>query len=298
MALAPIRLGTSSWTGEGWLGSFYPAGSKPQDFLPLYAERFDTVEIDSTFYRIPAASVVRQWRERTPAGFTFAVKVPQTITHEKLLVGVEQDLAAFLEVMDLLGDKLGPLLLQFPYFSQQKFRGPGVFLERLEGFLAQIPKAYRWVVEVRNRNWLSENLYALLRKHGVALALVDHAWMPRPAEWFKTGDPVTANFIFVRWIGDRKGIEEQTKVWNRTLVDRTDELRDWVKVLSKAGQGVDVMYAYANNHYGGYAPGTVELFRRLWLQGQAVVPGDAAMHPAGGPPGQQMLDFARDPRQE
>lgn len=298
MALAPIRLGTSSWTGEGWLGSFYPAGSKPQDFLPLYAERFDTVEIDSTFYRIPAASVVRQWRERTPAGFTFAAKVPQTITHEKLLVGVEQDLAAFLEVMDLLGDKLGPLLLQFPYFSQQKFRGPGVFLERLEGFLAQIPKAYRWVVEVRNRNWLSENLYALLRKHGVALALVDHAWMPRPAEWFKTGDPVTANFIFVRWIGDRKGIEEQTKVWNRTLVDRTDELRDWVKVLSKAGQGVDVMYAYANNHYGGYAPGTVELFRRLWLQGQAVVPGDAAMHPAGGPPGQQMLDFARDPRQE
>lgn len=298
MALAPIRLGTSSWTGEGWLGSFYPAGSKPQDFLPLYAERFDTVEIDSTFYRIPAASVVRQWRERTPAGFTFAAKVPQTITHEKLLVGVEQDLAAFLEVMDLLGDKLGPLLLQFPCFSQQKFRGPGVFLERLEGFLAQIPKAYRWVVEVRNRNWLSENLYALLRKHGVALALVDHAWMPRPAEWFKTGDPVTANFIFVRWIGDRKGIEEQTKVWNRTLVDRTDELRDWVKVLSKAGQGVDVMYAYANNHYGGYAPGTVELFRRLWLQGQAVVPGDAAMHPAGGPPGQQMLDFARDPRQE
>ena len=102
MALAPIRLGTSSWTGEGWLGSFYPAGSKPQDFLPLYAERFDTVEVDSTFYRIPAASAVRQWRERTPAGFTFAAKLPQTITHEKLLVGVEEDLVAFLKVMDLL----------------------------------------------------------------------------------------------------------------------------------------------------------------------------------------------------
>ena len=298
MALAPIRLGTSSWTGEGWLGSFYPAGSKPQDFLPLYAERFDTVEIDSTFYRIPAASAVRKWRERTPAGFTFAAKVPQTITHEKLLVGVEEDLAAFLEVMDLLGEKLGPLLLQFPYFNEQKFRGPAVFLERLERFLAQIPKSYRCVVEVRNRNWLSENLYALLREYHVALALVDHTWMPRPAEWFKTGDPVTASFIFVRWIGDRKRIEQQTKVWNRTLVDRTEELRDWVKVLSKAGQGVEVMYAYANNHYGGYAPDTIELFRRLWLQGQAVLPGDAAMHPAGGPPSQQMLDFSRDPRQE
>jgi len=298
MALAPIRLGTSSWTGEGWLGSFYPAGSKPQDFLPLYAERFDTVEIDSTFYRIPAASAVRKWRERTPAGFTFAAKVPQTITHEKLLVGVEEDLAAFLEVMDLLGEKLGPLLLQFPYFNEQKFRGPAVFLERLERFLAQIPKSYRCVVEVRNRNWLSENLYALLREYHVALALVDHTWMPRPAEWFKTGDPVTASFIFVRWIGDRGRIEQQTKVWNRTLVDRTEELRDWVKVLSKAGQGVEVMYAYANNHYGGYAPDTIELFRRLWLQGQAVLPGDAAVHPAGGPASQQMLDFSRDPRQE
>ena len=76
MSLAQIRLGTSSWTGEGWVGSFYPAASKPQDFLPLYAERFDTVEIDSTFYRIPAAATARQWRERTPEGFVFAAKVP------------------------------------------------------------------------------------------------------------------------------------------------------------------------------------------------------------------------------
>lgn len=282
------------------MGSFYPARSKPQDFLPLYAERFDTVEIDSTFYRIPAASAVRQWRERTPEGFTFAAKVPQMITHEKMLVGVEEDLATFLKVMDLLGDKLGPLLLQFPYFNKRKFRGLGFFLERLESFLAQIPKGYQWVVEVRNRNWLGEKLFALLRKHVVALALVDHAWMPRPAEWFENGDPVTANFIFVRWIGDRKGIEEQTKVWNRTLIDRTEELREWVKVLSKAGQGVDVMYAYANNHYGGYAPDTVELFRRLWLQAQAASPAGAAMHSVGRHPGQQILDFAENggPRQK
>ena len=281
MALAPIRLGTSSWTGEGWRGSFYPAGSKPHDLLPLYSERFDTVEVDSTFYRIPAASTVRRWRERTPAGFTFAAKVPQIITHEKMLVGAEEDLAAFLEVMDLLGDKLGPLLLQFPYFNKQKFPGLGFFLERLECFLAQLPKGYRWVVEVRNRSWLCEKLYALLRKYGVALALVDHAWMPRPAEWFEAGDPVTANFVFMRWIGDRRGIEERTTVWNCTLMDRTEELGDWVKVLSKAGQGVDVMYAYANNHYGGYAPDTVELFRRLWLETQMVLPGEAEKREAG-----------------
>jgi uncharacterized protein YecE (DUF72 family) len=295
MSSARIRLGTSSWTGEGWVGSFYPAASKPQDFLPLYAERFDTVEIDSTFYRIPAARTVEQWRERTPPGFTFAAKVPQTITHEKMLVDAEQDLAAFLRVMDLLGDKLGPLLFQFPYFNKQKFRSLGAFLERLEPFLAQLPKDHRWVVEVRNRNWLSEKLYAVLRRHGVALALVDHAWMPRPAEVFKTGDPVTANFAFVRWIGDRKGIEEQTKVWDQTLIDRSGDLREWVKILTGVARRVDIMFAYANNHYGGFAPDTIEIFRSLWQHDQAKLPGSGGKPGAGGPHGQQLLGFAKDP---
>ncbi len=295
MSSAQIRLGTSSWTGEGWVGSFYPAASKPQDFLPLYAERFDTVEIDSTFYRIPAARTVEQWRERTPTGFTFAAKVPQTITHEKMLVDVEQDLAAFLRVMDLLGDKLGPLLFQFPYFNKQKFRNLGAFLERLEPFLAQLPEGRRWVVEVRNRNWLSEKLYSVLRKYGVALALVDHAWMPRPAELFETADPLTANFAFVRWIGDRKGIEEQTKVWDRTLIDRSGDLREWVKILTGVARRVDIMFAYANNHYGGFAPDTIEIFRSLWQHDQAKLPGNGGKPGAGGQHGQQLLGFAKDP---
>lgn len=277
------------------MGSFYPAGSKPQGFLPLYAERFDTVEIDSTFYRIPAARTVEQWRERTPEGFIFAAKVPQTITHEKMLVDVEQDLAEFLRVMDLLGGKLGPLLFQFPYFNRQKFRSLGFFLERLEPLLAGLAKDNQWVVEVRNRNWLCEKLYAVLRKHGVALALVDHAWMPRPTELFESGNPITARFTYVRWIGDRKGIEEQTKVWNRTLIDRTAELREWVKVMGSVARQVDIMFAYANNHYGGYAPDTVEVFRSLWPQDQAVLPGGTGKHETGGMRGQQLLGFASGP---
>ena len=292
MSTAQIRLGTSSWTGEGWVGSFYPAGSRPQDFLSLYAERFDTVEIDSTFYRIPAARTVEQWRERTPEGFTFAAKIPQVITHEKMLVDVEQDLAAFLSVMELLGGKLGPLLFQFPYFNKQKFRGQGFFLERLEPLLERLPKNHEWVVEVRNRHWLNENLFAALRRHGVALALVDHAWMPRPAELFETGNPITANFTFVRWIGDRKGIEEKTKVWNRTLLDRTEDMTEWVKVLGKVSRQVDIMFAYANNHYGGHAPDTIELFRSLWPQQQISLPEGPRRTPSGGPPQQQLLGFA------
>ena len=124
------------------------------------------------------------------------------------------------------------------------------------------------MVEVRNKSWLSEKLYSVLRKHGVALALVDHAWMPRPREWFENGDPITADFTFIRWIGDRKGIEEQTKVWNRTIIDRTDDLREWVEVLQGASRRVRAIFGIANNHFGGFAPDTIELIRKLWSQGQ------------------------------
>ncbi len=262
--MADLLLGTSSWTADGWVGSFYPANAQPRDLLSIYAQRFNTVEVDSTFYRVPSAQMVRGWKERTTDHFIFAAKVPQTITHEKVLVDAQDDLANFLKVMDLLGDKLGPLLFQFPYFNKQRFRGLGFFLDRLLPFLSKLPKRYQWVVEVRNRQWLSEKLYAPLRKQGVALALVDQAWMPRPKEWFENGDPITAPFTFIRWIGDRKEIEERTKVWNRTIYDRTEDLQEWVDVLKPVARRVKIIYAYANNHYSGYGPDSVELFRRLW----------------------------------
>jgi uncharacterized protein YecE (DUF72 family) len=148
------------------------------------------------------AKTVEQWRDRTPKGFIFAAKVPQVVTHQKVLIDTESDLKAFLGVMDLLGDKLGPLLLQFPYFNKKAFRGVGFFIERLVPFLKTLPKRYKWAVEVRNKGWLSEKMYSVLRQHGVALALVDHAWMPRPHEYFEMGDPVTADFTYIRWLGD------------------------------------------------------------------------------------------------
>lgn len=258
-----IRLGTSSWTGEGWIGSFYPADAKPQDFLPFYATKFDTVEIDSTFYRVPAAKTVEQWRERTPKGFTFTAKVPQQITHEKMVLNAEDDLTAFVKVMDLLGDKLGPLLLQFPYFNKQKFRGVGFFIERLEPFLKQLPKDHRWVVEVRNKNWLSEKLYSVLRRHRVALALVDHAWLPRPRELFEMGDPVTADFTYIRWLGDRKRIEEITKVWNKIVIDRTAEMEEWLPAIEELLNRRLTIYAYFNNHYAGFGPASARVFSEM-----------------------------------
>jgi len=170
--------------------------------------------------------------------------------------------------MDLLEEKLGPLLVQLPYLNREKFPRQQDFLNRLAAFLATLPGGYRWVVEIRNRGWLNEQLYSLLGRHGVALALADQAWMPRPAKWFEPGNPVTADFAFIRWLGDRKSIERQTKLWNRTIVDRSGELQEWVETLGTVRRQVKVIFAYANNHYAGYAPDTVELFQKLWKAAQ------------------------------
>jgi uncharacterized protein YecE (DUF72 family) len=264
-----LFLGTSSWTADGWVGTFYPEGTKPADFLQYYSRQFNCVEIDSTFYRIPTAKTVEQWRERTPNGFAFAAKAPSIITHQKVLVDADDDLKQFLRVMDLLGDKLGPIVWQFPYFRRGAFRGVAFFIERLEPWLKKLPKNHQWVVEVRNKGWLSEKLYSVLRRHGVALALIDHPWMPRPDEVFNTGDPATADFTYIRWLGDRKGIEERTMVWDSTIIDRTAELTEWVRVMrGLEARGIRI-YAAANNHYGGFAPDTVNTFRRLWSATEA-----------------------------
>jgi len=259
-----LFLGTSSWTADGWVGSFYPPGCKPPEFPQYYCTRFNTVEIDSTYYRIPSAKTVEQWRDRTHAEFVFAAKVPQIITHQKVLVDAEGDLKAFLNVMDVLGQKLGPILFQFPYFNTQKFRNLDAFIERLKPWLAKLPKGYQWAVEVRNKTWMSEKLYGVLRSQQVALALVDHAWMPRPYKLCESGNPITADFTYVRWLGDRKSIEKRTKVWNETIIDRTVELDEWARMLRRIVQEAICIYGYFNNHYAGHAPDTVRLFQQSW----------------------------------
>ena len=127
-----IFLGTSSFTASGWEGSFYPLGMRQKDFLRHYASQFQTVEIDSTFYGTPAASTVTSWNEKTPADFTFAVRFPQVITHEKVLVDCEPEFDEFIQRMHLLGEKLGPMLLQFPKFDKWVLKSPDEFRARLQ----------------------------------------------------------------------------------------------------------------------------------------------------------------------
>ena len=258
-----LRLGTSSFTADGWDLSFYPKGMNPRDYLSYYATQFDTLEVDATFYRIPAVSTVQGWFNKTPSNFIFALKTPQEITHERVLVDTDDVFSQFLRSTEPLGEKLGVILLQFPYFNKKTFAAPADFLVRLKPFLEKLPAQPRFALEIRNKYWLGAALSDLLRKHNVALTLIDHPWMPRPKEYFATLDAVTTDFTYIRWLGDRKGIEEVTKLWDKTVVDRSNDLKEWVEACRNFLKRKIRVYTFANNHYGGHAPDTLRLFQKL-----------------------------------
>jgi uncharacterized protein YecE (DUF72 family) len=258
-----LRLGTSSFTADGWDKSFYPPRTRPGDYLSYYATRFDALEVDSTFYRSPAPSTVKNWYAKTPANFLFTLKTPQEITHEKVLLDADSAMNEFLKATDPLGEKLAVILLQFPYFGQKAFPSPGEFLNRMKPFLEKLPIDRRFALEIRNRHWLDIPFLDLLRKHNIALTLIDHPWMPMPRDLLAKCDPITTDFTYVRWLGDRKGIEESSTVWDRTIIDRKSELEQWVEACKNFLKRKIRVFAFANNHYGGYAPDTVRLFEDL-----------------------------------
>ncbi|MCB9916543.1 MAG: DUF72 domain-containing protein [Planctomycetes bacterium] len=267
-AARKLRIGTSSWSESSWVGSFYPAGTKPADFLTRYASVFDTVEADVTYYRIPSRDMVRGWDRKTPAGFTLAAKFPRSIVHggdgprpdgARVLVPeiVADDTQRFLEVMGLLGPKCGPLVLQFPYFNREAFASAAPFLERLDAYLGELPQGFRYAVEVRNKGWLGAPLLDVLRRHGAALVLVDLLYMPHPAELADTLNLVTADFVYARLIGDRKQTDELSgKVFDHVVIDQRPRLVRWAELLQALAPEVSEMFAYANNHYAGHGPAT------------------------------------------
>ena len=264
--MTDILLGTSAFTAEGWVGSFYPAGMQPRDFLSYYATQFNVVELDNTFYRTPAISTVEGWNLKTPPGFIFAAKVPQAITHDKVLAECDDDLNQFLKTMSVLGEKLGPLLFQFGFFNQEVFKTQDDFIARLRPFLAKLPKEFKYVVEIRNKYWMNQKHADVLREYGIAMALIDQSWVPQPWRIKPQLDMITTDWTYVRWLGDRTGIEKLTGTWDKTVIDRTADLKNWVEVLRQMVNTKKIlkMFAFANNHYAGHGPGTVKLFKDLW----------------------------------
>lgn len=287
-----FRFGTSSWSEPSWVGPFYPPGTKAADMLACYATRFDAVEADVTYYRVPGPSLVRGWERKTPAGFRVCAKFPRSIVHggegpkpdpARVLVpeAVAADLEAFLDAMRLLGEKRGPLVLQFPYFNREVFSGVEPFLERLERFLGALPSDFRYAVEVRNRAWIRAELLELLRAHRAALVWVDIAYMPHPAELAKELPLVTTDFVYARLIGDRKKVEAAAERFDRIVIDQRPRLERWAELLRGLPTDVEEVFAFANNHYAGHGPATIRELAAL-VRGEA--PPAAPSAPAGALP--------------
>lgn len=243
MSRSLIHLGTSGWSYDDWIGPFYPPGTASARYLSVYAQQFSTVEIDATFYRPPSQNMINAWRERTPDDFVFAAKVPRSITHERELLDVEDDVQAFAGMMRQLGGKCGPLLFQFaPSFTAER-------IDDLAALLPSLPTDLRWAVEVRHKSWLGERFYDLLRAHNVALTHVDLPWMPR-------NTPVTADFVYIRWLGDRRKIADDFS-YVRPEFARPDDLEWWSRQIERMlERGLEV-FGYANNHYEGHSPATI-----------------------------------------
>lgn len=265
--MGTLRYGTSSWSEKSWVGPFYPRGTVPGDFLTYYASQFTTVEADVTYYRVPDRRLTTGWVDKTPPGFVLSAKFPRSIVHcgagpapdaDKLLLpdSVGADTEDFLASMAHLGDRCGPLVLQFPYFNKKAFAGPGPFLDRLAKYLDRLPPQFRYAVEIRNKWWLKQPLLDLLRERNIALVLLDLVYMPHPDE-IEALDLLTADFTYVRLIGDRKAVDEKTKTFDRLVLDQSRRIRRWSNLLQDFLAKVRVAYVYANNHYAGHGPETI-----------------------------------------
>jgi uncharacterized protein YecE (DUF72 family) len=250
-----VLIATQGWNYAAWVGPFYPLGTRPAEFLPVYARAFRGVEVDSTFYAVPDARAVRAWAERTPRDFTFALKMPQEITHERRLVDADDVLNAFLERARELGTKLGPILLQMgPDFAPEE-------LPALEKFIPRLPRDLRFAMEVRQSRWMRpevrHNLLELLTEYGVALALSDARWIPRET-MMELAERPTADFLYVRWMGPDRSITD----YSRLQFDRSEEIRAWSEVLKQVAHTSDV-YGFFNNHFAGHSPANAREMQRL-----------------------------------
>ncbi len=273
-----LLVGTSSWSSPDWCGGFYPENTTPAEMIAVYSRLLRTVEIDATWHSMPTRTMVEAWKSRTPAGFVFSAKVPKVISHDKYLHECESDLKAFLSVMSGLGDRLGPLVLQFPYVAKGKDPGEYAtgadFLSRLRRFVPLLPQEYKWGIEIRNSRWVGNELLDLLRSRGISLVFLDYYTMDPLPKLAHRPEVFTAPFVYIRFLGNHKEMdsavrrarEEGTRRrdWESLILDRTGQMKTWIAPIRERVKMQVPVYVYFNNHYAGYAPGSVELFARLY----------------------------------
>ena len=236
-----VHVGCSGWQYRHWRGNFYPAELPQSRWFAHYAQVFDTVEINNSFYRLPSRETFDKWREQAPRGFVYAAKASRFLTHMKKLRDPADPLARFFDAAQHLRDRLGPILYQLPP------RWP-IDVERLDAFLAALPRGHRHVIEFRDTSWYDDRVFERLERHGVALCLHD-------MQGSATGRRAVGPFVYVRF---HFGTE---RYGGRYEDRRLDEWADWLR--ARLADGRDV-FAYFNNDIGGHAPrDAVRLRERL-----------------------------------
>ena len=228
--MARYIVGTSGWHYDDWKGRFYPKGLSKSKWLEFFANQFSTVELNNTFYRLPSEKTFKNWYDSTPPEFIFAVKISRFITHIKRLNNTREALQSFMSRAALMKDKLGPVLYQLP---------PGLHRddERLEAFLADLPKGYKHVLEFRHESWLIEEVYDILRRYHVGICVFDMPDLSCPLL-------ATADFAYIRFHG-------KDSLYSSYYSD--EELADWAEKIEKLAQDLDTVYIYFNNDIQGFA---------------------------------------------
>ena len=228
--VSQIHVGCSGWVYKHWRGIFYPEGLPQTRWFHRYAEEFDTVEINASFYRLPLEKTFDGWREKAPEGFRYAVKANRFITHLKKLVGCDPEIDRFVNLARRLEHALGPILYQLPP-SLHKDVG------RLETFLARLPKDVEQVVEFRHKSWYDGEVLAVLDRHGVGFVSHDLIGLISP-RW------ASGRTAYVRFHG------AGGKYWGRYSDESLLEWTDWC--LDQVRQGRSV-WCYFNNDIHGHA---------------------------------------------
>ncbi len=278
---ASIEVGCQGWNYDDWVTPagaarvFYPRGTRAEGMLALYARAFETVEVDSTFYAVPAASTVEGWRRRTPEGFTFSLKLPQEITHRHALRGAQaaRVFESFCANARLLGEKLAAVLVQLP----PAFESGPENVRALREFLPLLPRDLRFSFEFREYGWFDGETAELLGRYGASLALVEGPWVRRERVWQlaeELKDGASGGFLYVRWMGER----DLTR-FDIVQRERAENLRAWADTLkSLAARGFDI-YAYFSNFYEGHAPASANQLKRLLGQ-SATAPEELETQPS------------------
>ena len=229
--MAEIRIGTSGWHYKHWVGRFYPPKMRGDEMLRYYFERFDTVEINNSFYRLPPPETFASWKRQTPPNFAFAVKGSRYLTHMKKLKDPEEGIERLHTSISELGKKLSVVLFQLPPFWKLN-------MERLEHFLASLPRGIRYTFEFREPSWLNRDVYALLEKYNAAFCIYELAGFHSPIE-------VTANFAYVRLHGP--------SLFKYQGSYSDEVMRDWARRIRKWEKTLKAIYVYFDNDDSAYA---------------------------------------------